>query len=43
MVTTINIPEEKIEKIREYMKNISVKYNKESYLKGQIVVEEVAK
>ena len=43
MVTTINVPEEKIEKIREYMKNISVKYNKESYLKGQIVVEEVAK
>lgn len=43
MVTTINIPEEKIEKIREYMKNISVKYNKEAYLKGKIVVEEVAK
>ena len=40
MVTRTNIKEEEIEKIRDYMKNVLLKYNREAYLQGKIEVEE---
>lgn len=40
MVTRTNIKEEEIEKIRGYMKNVLLKYNREAYLQGKIEVEE---
>lgn len=40
-VSKLNIPEEEIEPIKKFMKEILVKYNKESYLQGKLEIEEV--
>ena len=40
MVTRTDIKEEEIEKIKDYMKNVLLKYNREAYLQGKIEVEE---
>ncbi len=40
MVTRTDIKEEEIEKIRNFIKNINLKYNREAYLNGKIEVEE---
>lgn len=41
IVSKLNIPEEEIEPIKKFMKEILVKYNKESYLNGKLEIEEV--
>lgn len=41
IVSKLNIPEEEIEPIKKFMKEILVKYNKESYLQGKLEIEEV--
>ena len=41
MVSKLYIPEEEIEPIKKFIKEILVKYNKESYLQGKLEIEEV--
>ena len=36
LVTTINIPEEKIESIKDMLKTIAIKMNKEKFLKSKM-------
>lgn len=42
IVSEINIPEEKIEKIKPYLKTITLKIDKEKYLKTSQIAEKVA-
>lgn len=41
MITRTNIEEKEIEKIKKFMKEILIKYNKEAYLQGKLEIEEV--
>lgn len=41
-VSEIDIPEEKVENIKPYMKIISIKLNRESYLNNSEIIEDVA-
>lgn len=41
MITRTNIEEQEVEKIKSFMKEIIIKYNREAYLQGKIEIEEV--